>query len=229
MDMMPEQTDTLCPSEYTGLLMHALRSRADGFGLGKGLDMGVGSGVLLATLGLLGVRDLWGVDVDPHAISATDFLMRRLGLLERTRLRLGSLWEPLGEERFDVVAANLPHFPTTVPPDPRRSPSWSVAGADGRDLIDPFLAGLRRHLTDTGVAFVTHDSFLGIARTLGVATANGLRTEIVCATNVLIPAIKLANLSTAANADGARAGLSALGSYTFTEVQVLAMRPARAP
>jgi methylase of polypeptide subunit release factors len=226
MDMMVKGADRLYPSEHTGLLMSALRREADYFGRGKGLDMGVGSGVLLATLGLIGVRNLCGVDVDPQAIGATDRLMRELGLIERTRLLLGSLWEPLGEERFDVIAANLPHFPSTEPPDPRRSPTWSVGGADGRKLVDPFLKGLPRHLADTGVAFMTHDGFLGIDRTRAIAAKNGLRLELACASIALIPPEKLAKLSPDMNADRCNAGIRRLGSYDFTDVQILAIRHA---
>ncbi len=36
-----DQRDPFCPSEYTGLLMHALRDREQCFAKGKGLDMGL--------------------------------------------------------------------------------------------------------------------------------------------------------------------------------------------
>ena len=108
-----------------------------------GLDMGTGSGVLLATLGLLGVERIYGVDIDPDAIAASERLVRELGLFERTRLLQGSLWEPLGDEQFDVVVANLPNFAASQPSDPDHSRFWSVGGPDGRKLLDPFLAGLR--------------------------------------------------------------------------------------
>src|SRR5690349_19669522 len=81
--------DAFRPSDYTGLLMHALRSRAQEFGRGMGLDMGTGSGVLLATMGLLGVERIYGVDIDPDAIAASERLVRELGLFEQTRLLQG--------------------------------------------------------------------------------------------------------------------------------------------
>src|SRR5665213_614541 len=85
--------DPFRPSEYTGLLMHVLRIRAQAFGRGAGLDMGMGSGVLLGVLGSLGVERLFGVDIDPEAIRASQHLVDELGLTGRTRLLLGSLWE----------------------------------------------------------------------------------------------------------------------------------------
>ena len=151
--------DPFRPTEYTGLLMQVLKSQSHTFGRGMGLDIGMGSGVLLATLGLLGVERLYGVDIDPAAVCASDRLIRDLGLSERTQLLQGSIWEPLGDERFDVIVTNLPNFPATEPSDPDHSRFWSMGGADGRQLIDPFLLGLRSHLRDDGVVFMTHNVF----------------------------------------------------------------------
>lgn len=124
----PLRPDPFRPSEYTGLLMHVLRTRAPSFGRGMGLDMGMGSGVLLATLALLGVERLYGVDIDPEAIRASQELVRDLGLAGQTRLLLGSLWEPLGRLRFDVVVANLPNFAATRPATPITPASGAWAG-----------------------------------------------------------------------------------------------------
>jgi Methyltransferase small domain len=144
--------DLFRPSDYTGLMMHALRAGVSGYRRGSGLDMGVGSGVLLATLGELGVQRLVGVDIEQAALRSAAALLRAMHLLERARLLRGSLWEPVGTARFDIVVANLPHFAATEPSDPDRSPYWSMGGVDGRHLLDPFLAGLGMHLADDGVA-----------------------------------------------------------------------------
>jgi release factor glutamine methyltransferase len=114
--------------------------------------MGVGSGVLLASLGELGVQCLVGVDIDPAALRATEGLLSGMRLMARTRLLQGSLWEPLGAARFDIVVTNLPHFAATVRSDPERSQYWSMGGADGRCLLDPFLTGVEAHLEAGGVS-----------------------------------------------------------------------------
>ena len=214
-------SDPFRPSDYTGLLMHALRLRAGEFGHGSGLDMGVGSGVLLGTLGLLGVERLCGVDIDPAAIQATDGLLRGMGLLDRTRLLLGSLWEPLGAERFDVVVANLPHFAATEPSDPDRSPYWSMGGADGRRLLDPFLAGLSAHLRDDGKAFITHNAFVGRARTEAMLAGQGLAARAVLSTTVPLHPTKTALLRPEVRARYTGAGISRVGPYEFADVQIL--------
>ena len=217
-------SDPFRPSDYTGLLMHALRLRASEFGRGSGLDMGVGSGVLLGTLGLLGVERLYGIDIDPAAIEATKGLLRGMGLLNRTRLLQGSLWEPLNAERFDVVVANLPHFAATEPSDPDRSACWSMVGPDGRRLLDPFLVGLGSHLRDDGAAFITHNAFVGRASTEAILVAQGLAAHAVLSTMVPLHPTKTALLRPEVRARYAGTGISQVGPYEFADVQILEIR-----
>jgi release factor glutamine methyltransferase len=217
--------DPFRPSEYTGLLMHTLRSRSQEFARGAGLDMGTGSGVLLATLGSLGVEKLYGVDIDPEAIRAADRLMRQVGMHERTRLLRGSLWEPLGIERFDVVVANLPNFAATEPSDPDHSCYWSMGGANGRQLIDPFLDGLRCHLRDDGVAFMTHNAFAGIAETEASLARHGLTARVIRTTTTVLHPLKSALLNQDVRAKNLGAALTRFGPYEFVDVVVLEIRP----
>jgi release factor glutamine methyltransferase len=230
-DRPPETTeaipgnDPFRPSEYTGLLMHALRLRAANYGKDAGLDMGVGSGVLLATLGSIGVRALYGVDVDPDAVRATERLLAELGMLERARLYCGSLWEPLGDTQFDVVTANLPHFAATEPSDPHHSRFWSMGGADGRKLLDPFLAGLRAHLRDNGVAFITHNVFCGMERTEAMLRAGGLAARPILSTTSILHPVKSAVLTPDVRASYDGTAIRRLGPYEFVDVQILEIRP----
>lgn len=216
--------DPYRPSDYTGLLMHALRTRADSFGRGSGLDMGVGSGALLATLGLLGVQYLCGIDIDADALRSSEELLREVNLLGRTRLLHGSLWEPLQDEQFDVVVANLPHFAATEPSDPDRSRFWSMGGADGRRLLDPFLTGLGAHLRDNGVAFITHNAFVGLDRTNALLAEQHLTARAILSTTVPLHPVKTVLLRPEVREKYLGAGISRLGRYEFVEVQILEIR-----
>jgi release factor glutamine methyltransferase len=188
--------------------------------------MGVGSGVLLATLGELGVQRLVGVDIEQAALRSTATLLRAMHLLERARLLQGSLWEPVGAARFDIVVANLPHFAATEPSDPDRSPRWSMGGVDGRHLLDPFLAGLAMHLADDGVALITHNAFVGVDRTKAILMEQGLVSRGVLATTVPLHPAKTALLKAAVRARFTGAGISRLGPYEFADVQILEIRRA---
>jgi release factor glutamine methyltransferase len=219
-------SDPFRPSDYTGLLMHALRTRAGSYGRGAGLDMGMGSGVLLATLGSLGVERLYGVDIDPDAVRASRQLIDDLGLGERATLLVGSMWEPLGDERFDVVVANLPNFAATQPSDPDHSRFWSMGGANGRRWIDPFLAGLRSHLRDDGVVFMTHNVFAGIAETTAFLAGHGLTVSVIQTVTTVLHPVKSALLSPEIRDQHLGAALTRVGPYEFADVQVLEIRPA---
>jgi release factor glutamine methyltransferase len=153
--------------------------------------------------------------------------VRELGLFERTRLLQGSLWEPLGDERFDVVVANLPNFAASRPSDPDHSRYWSVAGPDGRKLIDPFLAGLRDHLCDTGVAFMTHNVFAGLEETAEILERDGLSARSIMATVTVLHPMKSTLLNPDVRTRYTGSAISRLGPYEFADVQVLEIRPMR--
>jgi methylase of polypeptide subunit release factors len=222
----PERTrDPFRPSDYTGLLMYAIRSRCANFNRGKGLDMGVGNGVLLAVLAQLGVQELYGIDIDPAAVEATNRLMHELELTDRAHILQGSLWEPVANEQFDVVVANLPHFAATEPSDPDHSRYWSMGGPDGRKWVDPFLAGLRPHLTDTGVAFITHNVFVGLTRTEEILASHGLTARAILGTSAVLHPLKSSLLHPQVRATCMGAGINRLGPYEFADVQILEIRP----
>ncbi len=216
--------DPFRPSGHTGLLIHILRSRAAHFVHGSGLDIGLGSGILLAALGQLGVARLYGVDIDGAAVAAADRLLRQTGLHGQATLRQGSIWEPFGDQCFDVVTANLPHFPADVPADPEHSPYWSMAGEDGRRWVDPFLSGLAAHLTSDGVAFMTHTTYLGLERTEAVLAAQGLYMQVACAALVPLHPDKAKLINPDVRARYLGTGIAQIGPYEFLEAQILEIR-----
>jgi release factor glutamine methyltransferase len=170
--------------------------------------------------------DWWGVDIEQAALRSAAAMLRAMHLLERATLLRGSLWEPVGAARFDIVVANLPHFAATEPSDPDRSPYWNMGGVDGRHLLDPFLAGLGMHLADDGVALITHNAFVGVDRTEAILLEQGLVSRGVLATTVPLHPAKTALLKAAVRARFTGAGISRLGPYEFADVQILEIRRA---
>jgi release factor glutamine methyltransferase len=223
--------DPYLPSAHTGLMVQAIHQRANSFGRSSGLDIGVGSGVLLAALGTLGVRRLTGSDVDPNAVRRAAAMLDAAGFARRFRLFTGSLWDGLEGERFDVITANLPAFPATEACAPPPAPDWSCGGPDGRRLIDPFIAGLPRHLARGGVAFLAHNVFLGRARTDAMLRDRKLACTTVLRTSIPIDPRKSAFLNPLIRQDGPGggpcAGLQHIGGYEFMEVEVLEIRRQR--
>lgn len=71
----------------------------------RGLDVGVGSGILAITAVRLGLGSALGVDTDPIAIAATRQNAARNRVVRRVTAREGSL--PSAQPPFDLVLANL--------------------------------------------------------------------------------------------------------------------------
>lgn len=213
--------DPFLPSEYTGLLLQAVRQLPDPSPDHHAVEIGVGSGVVLASLGLRGFGRLRGVDSHPSAVHATGSLLRRLALDDRAEVTVGSVWDSLDNERFDLVVANLPQFPTEEPVDAGRIASWATGGADGRRIMDPFLAGLGAHLRPGGIALITHSTVIGLARTRAILGAQGLGYTSLMATQVMMQPRKWALLGPACWSRADELGLTAVGPYRFLEAHVL--------
>lgn len=220
-----QAADPFLPSEYTGLLLQAIRLLPNLSPDSHVAEIGVGSGVVLAALGQRGAGRLRGVDSQAGAIEATWALLRRLAVADRAELSLGSVWETLDGERFDLVVANLPQFPTDEPVDPDRIACWATGGADGRRIMDPFLAGLGAHLRPGGMALITHSTIIGLARTRAILAAHGLGFTSLMSTQVLMQPRKWALLAADAWARADELGLLAVGPYRFLEAHVLRIAP----
>ncbi|MFA6278648.1 MAG: HemK family protein methyltransferase [Candidatus Paceibacterota bacterium] len=140
----------------------------------KFLDLCSGSGAIgCAALAKLPNAQVYFGEIDPAHEATILKNIRKNNLDEspafaeasagkRAHICIGDLFEPFGDMKFDVIAANPPYIP-----DDRELPA-SVAdyepalalrsGADGLDLIRRIANSVRCHLTDAGVAWIECDS-----------------------------------------------------------------------
>jgi release factor glutamine methyltransferase len=125
-------------------------------------DVGTGSGALaLALARELPAARLVATDVSAGALAVAAANAERLGAADRVDLRQGDLLEPLGDERFDVLVANLPYvrageldaLTAEVKSEPREALD---GGADGLDLIRRLAGGCARHLVPGGLVALEH-------------------------------------------------------------------------
>ncbi len=208
------------PSEYTGLLIGALRTAMLASPAASVLELGTGSGAVLAAAILSGAKSVTGVDVEEDAVTTTRSVLAGLGVPHD--IHCGDMWAPVAGRRFDLIVANLPHFPMDTPDTPGRHATWSYGGTDGRLLLDGFLARLPDHLAvPHGRALVTHNAFVGLPATGCRAAAAGLRLKVVCTTTVHIPPAKAARLSARARQGQAGSHLHQFGPYLFGDVHVI--------
>src|SRR5262249_3980430 len=131
----------LRPSEYTAALIQVLQARRTAVQGARVLEIGSGSG------GGLGARGAGrgprlgggGIDIEEDAVTSGMLLLDGLGHGKVAEFHQGDMWRPVGDRRFDLIVANLPHFPMGDAAVAGRLPTWSAGGLDGRRLLDPFL------------------------------------------------------------------------------------------
>lgn len=211
----------LRPSEYTAALIQVLKARP---GLVRGstaLEIGSGSGVVLAALAGLGASSLCGIDIEEDAVTSGMLLLAELGHDKTTELYVGDMWLPVEGRRFDLIVANLPHFPMRRTELPGRLPSWSSGGSNGRALLDPFLENLAEHLAEGGRAIIAHNAFVDLDRSCEILAGSGLALRTVLTNLVYIPDEKLARM--ARDVLAAHDGRTVLryGPYAFGEMHIV--------
>jgi release factor glutamine methyltransferase len=125
---------------------------------GRALDLCTGSGCVATTFAL--ERPGWtvtGSDLSPDAIAVARDNAARLGAVWNVRWLEGDLFEPVGEERFDLVTANPPYIAegeaAALSPDIRdHEPHLALFGGPrGLDVTARIVAEAPRHLRPGGV------------------------------------------------------------------------------
>lgn len=216
-----ESLAVLRPSEYTAALIQVLQAEAGSVRGATVLEIGSGSGVVLAAVASLGAASVCGIDIEQDAVASGKVLLHELGHGEVAEFHHGDLWEPVLERRFDLIVANLPHFPMEHTHVPGRLPSWSAGGLDGRYLLDPFLEGLGRHLTPLGRAIITHNAFVSLERSCEMVARAGLALRVALTTLVYIPDDKLECMtSSVLEAEDGRS-IHRYGPYAFGEMHIV--------
>jgi len=207
------------PSEYTGLMIQALESAGSRLVHGSVLELGTGSGILLATLARLGADRLTGTDIEPSALVEAASLLGRLG--HAAELLLGDLWAPVEGRRFDLIIANPPTFPARVPHYPGRLPSWSDGGPDGWRFFAPFLEGLATHLAPGGRAVVQHSGLLGLDATARLLARHGLAMRCLASSLMPVAPEKHAVLNPDVLARAEPRGVRLIGDHLLLAADIL--------
>jgi release factor glutamine methyltransferase len=125
------------------------------------LDLGTGSGaVALAIASERPLARVVGVDVSPDALGVARDNARKLAL-PNVAFRLGSWFDAVPGEIFDIVVANPPYVADHDPALAALAaePALAlVAGPAGLDALTAIIAGAPRHLTPGGWLLLEHGS-----------------------------------------------------------------------
>lgn len=180
---------TLIPEQDTEVLVETaleeLKRRGPGEAPLRILDLCTGSGcILLSLLHELRNADGLGTDLSEEALEAARENAVRLGLQERGTFRQGDLWEPVGDERFDLIVSNPPYVPTdvipTLEPEVRCGEPYAAldGGEDGLVFYRRILKEAAGHLKPSGIIIVESgfDEATQIAALMQDQKLRGIRT-----------------------------------------------------
>jgi ribosomal protein L3 glutamine methyltransferase len=124
------------------------------------VDIGTGSGcIAIACAVAFPWAQVDAVDVSPQALEVAGRNVARHHVGDRLRLLQGSVFEPLGAQRYDLIVSNPPYVSDAemqaLPDEYRHEPDLALrAGSDGLDVVRSILAGAKQHLEPGGVLFV---------------------------------------------------------------------------
>ena len=180
---------TLIPEQDTEVLVETALEELKRRGLGEAplriLDLCTGSGcILLSLLHELRNASGLGTDLSEEALEAARENAVRFGLQERAAFRQGDLWEPVGDERFDLIVSNPPYVPTevipTLEPEVRCGEPYAAldGGEDGLVFYRRIMREAAVHLKPSGIIIVESgfDEAPQIAALMQDQKLRGIRT-----------------------------------------------------
>ena len=138
------------------------------------LDVGTGSGVIGIFACYRGAARVVGVDINPAAIRSATHNAQMHGFAGTMEVMQSNLFEALGDERFDVITANLP-FRNKLAHDVVAMSQWDT---DFRTNTR-FFEGVGRHLRPKGRIYFVQSNFGEIEAMMRLAQAAGLQTTEV--------------------------------------------------
>ncbi|BDM73190.1 transferase [Streptomyces nigrescens] len=115
--------------------------------VGKALDLGTGSGIQALHAARHATR-VTATDLNPRALRITALTLALSGA-GAADLREGSLFEPVGDETYDLIVSNPPFVISPVGPDGARL-TYRDGGMGGDDLCRILVQQSAAHLNDGG-------------------------------------------------------------------------------
>jgi HemK-related putative methylase len=149
------------PAEDTFLLAENLKVKKTD----KVLEIGTGTGII-AIISSKKTEKVVAVDINEYAVECT----RKNSDINQSNIdvRLGDLFDPVKDEKFDLILFNTPYLPTNEDErvDDELEAAWD-GGADGRVVIDRFIKELTVHLNPGGRVQLVQSSLSNIEETTG--------------------------------------------------------------
>ncbi|MCL2116781.1 MAG: class I SAM-dependent methyltransferase [Methanobrevibacter sp.] len=143
----------------------------------KVLEIGTGSGIIAIYASKM-TEDIVATDINFNAIELAEKNFASNGL-KNIQLFLGNLFEPVKNQKFDVILFNAPYLPTESSEILDDNLNYAFdGGLDGRNVIDKFLNQVKNHLNHGGRVQLIQSSLSNIEETLNKLNDLGFKVEI---------------------------------------------------
>ncbi len=149
-------TDKLAKNELINQVMYLL---GESFFLGdiidresnyiNALDLCTGSGIH-ALLASKHCEYVVGIDISERAIDIANF-NKALNGIENVEFKIGSLFEPIKNKKFDLIIANPPYNPDL---STKAGDNFWSGGKHGDEILRDIFKGLSEHITEEGLFFI---------------------------------------------------------------------------
>ncbi len=160
------------PAEDTFLLAENLKIKK----YDRVLEIGTGTGII-AIIASKKAESVVAVDINRHAVECT----RKNAEMNQAivDVRLGDLFGPVEDEKFDLILFNTPYLPTSDEEvvDDELEAAWD-GGKDGRAVIDRFIEGLSKHLHSRGRIQLVQSSLSNVEQTIGKLMEMGFKASV---------------------------------------------------
>ncbi len=141
------------------------------------LEIGTGSGLVSMYASLL-TDDVTATDINYNALELAEKNFK-LNNIDTIRLEFGDLFEPVKNEKFDVILFNTPYLPTDSDDIIDGDLNYAFdGGLNGRKVIDLFLNEVKNHLNDGGIVQLIQSSLSDNDETLNRLDDLGFIAEI---------------------------------------------------
>ncbi len=135
------------PLDDSYLLSETLKKQIKNLDI-KFLEIGIGSGIQLQTAKHLGIKNIFGADINLDAVKHC----KSLGF----DCIQSDLFENI-KGKFDIIAFNPPYLPLDKR-EPKSSQLATTGGKKGSEIINKFLKQAKKHLAKDGRIFLLTSS-----------------------------------------------------------------------
>jgi len=143
------------------------------------LDLGTGSGILAVSAAKKAAHVV-AVDLSPYAIRCAKDNAKLNHVDGKVAFLQSDLFSAFYEGvRFDVVLFNAPYLPSEVGEDASWIGRAWAGGANGRAIVDRFIAQVPAYLNSEGRVLLMQSTLTGVDETIKAFTNHDLRATVV--------------------------------------------------